>query len=568
MVLSMDWSKLARKASPAFFLLASVGMLTLAFAPIGQFYLAYVGLAPWLVLLSFLSSKKAVFLWSWIAGTAFFTANMWWMAYISMPGMLALMVYCGIYWGIAGTIIYAAGLLRPSRAPLILPVLGIATIWTACEWLRGWAITGLPWLYLGHTQTPVLTVCQIADVTGAYGVSFWVVTLNVLVALAWLHRGKISRIAAAASIVALGTGAIVAYGYFRIGQTQALLMPGPSVAVVQPNYPQSNTGEKGATIDERLRFHEEQTLAAANYPGKIDLFVWPETMMWPINKEAREWDKAHDNYGFQIVYDSISRLATMVHAAILTGGDYDADWAIEQRDGKSVDSARDRRNTAYFFDRYGIMDDSIGHRYDKVHLVPWGEYIPGKEVAPWLYRLSMALGPKYYSDYILTPGRRSDLTVFDLQTDTGLWRFVTPICFEDIDAELCAEMFRPTQRNSKRADFLVNITNDGWFKANQNAQHLQAATFRSIENRVWSARSVNTGISGFIDSIGQTSDLLPPRTEGTRVEQIMIDRRLSFFTLHGDLFAELCTAALAGLLVYAIALQVKSRRITTTKANP
>ena len=111
--------------------------------------------------------------------------------------------------------------------------------------------------------------------------------------------------------------------------------------------------------------------------------------------------------------------------------------------------------------------------------------------------------------------------------------------------------FGPEAAEGKRADFLVNLTNDGWFKANENAQHLQAAIFRSIENRVWTARSVNTGISGFIDSNGLPSDLLPVREEGTSVQQIMIDRRLTFYTKFGDLFAGACVGGSAILAAWA-----------------
>src|SRR5690606_30873922 len=96
-------------------------------------------------------------------------------------------------------------------------------------------------------------------------------------------------------------------------------------------------------------------------------------------------------------------------------------------------------------------------------------------------------------DYTLTPGSLDDLTIFELSDAggegsgdlSGPWRFVVPICFEDIDAALVAEMLRPRQAGgNKRADFIVNITNDGWFKANEQPQHLQVAVFRSIENRV------------------------------------------------------------------------------------
>src|SRR5208282_5080620 len=177
---------------PPLYILASVALLTLAFAPVGQFYLAWVGLAPWLVMVAGTNSRKAAFFWSWLAGTIFFTANMWWMANISVPGMIALMVYCGVYWGIAGLAIQHAGLLHPQRRALA-GVFGVAALWVACEWLRGNMFTGLPWLFMGHTQTPVLAMCQVADVASAYGVSLWVVAVNVLAALGWIHRKSLGR---------------------------------------------------------------------------------------------------------------------------------------------------------------------------------------------------------------------------------------------------------------------------------------------------------------------------------------------------------------------------------------
>ncbi len=467
---------------------------------------------------------------------------MWWMSYISWPGMIALMIFCGLYWGAAALVIRGAGLLRRR----ILPgVLGIAMVWTAFEWIRGVLFTGLPWLFLGHTQTPNPGMCQIADVTGVYGVSFWVVSSSAFVAMIWLHRQEPRRLVPTAVVLMVMLALIAGYGIYRMAQTPSSLSPGPTVAVVQANYPQSNSGEKGATISQRLAFHVDQTVSAVDKePGKIDLVVWSETMMLALNHQAREYAPI-----CQELYDRIGELCARYHVALLTGADYWADWRREIRDGNSELLPHDQRNTAYFFDRDGRMDDSLGHRYDKIHLVPWGEYIPGKDWANWLYRLSVELGPKYYSDYIMQPGKV--LTVFHLTDEGRDWRFVTPICFEDIDARICSAMFRPTDGGGKRADFLVNLTNDGWFRANENAQHLQAASFRSIENRVWTARSVNTGISGFIDSNGLPSDLLPVREEGTSVERIMIDRRLTFYTKFGDVFAETCVGGSAILAAWA-----------------
>jgi apolipoprotein N-acyltransferase len=536
----------------------SVGMLTLAFAPTSQFYFAWIGLGPWLIFLGEAKSQKGAFFISWIAGTAFFVANMWWMANISWPGMLALLIFCGSFWGYAALVIRGAGLLRIN---ILAGILGIAAVWTAFEWVRGIIFTGLPWLFLGYTQTPFLLVCQIADLTGSYGITFWVVMVNALLAMAWINRERLRTVVPAAIATAVLTIAILGYGFFRIQQTPPYLTAGPKLALVQSNYPQSNSGEKGAEIDQRLQFHIDQSISALQKTqGKIDMIVWSETMMEALNVQARMEDDR-----FRDVYDIISALAARYHVAVLTGGDYWGNWQDEVRGTETYRVPEDRRNSAYLFDNSGHMNDGLGFRYDKIHLVPWGEFIPGKESMPWLYRLSVELGPNYYSDYIMQPG--DVFTVFHLKEADHDWRFVTPICFEDIDARICCAMFRPADGGGKRADFLVNLTNDGWFKANENPQHFQAAILRSIENRAWMARSVNTGISGFIDSVGHVSDLLPVRTEGTTTGQIMIDSRLSFYTQFGDLFAFVCVGATAAMAGWAMFAKAKTKKATAIEAK-
>src|SRR5262249_29827927 len=148
----------------------------------------------------------------------------------------------------------------------------------------------------------------------------------------------------------------------------------------------------------------------------------------------------------------------------------------------------DSRNSSFLFERTGLLSDV---RYDKIHLVPFGEFLPFGDVA-WLHKFLLSLTP-YKGDYSLQPGGPDAMSVFRIDDSTGNpVRFVPPICFEDIFGEHCARMFRPAPGSStKRADILVNLTNDGWYRGFENAQHLQAAIFRSIENRVPTARSVN-----------------------------------------------------------------------------
>jgi apolipoprotein N-acyltransferase len=331
------------------------------------------------------------------------------------------------------------------------------------------------------------------------------------------------------------------------------------VLVVQPNYPQDNsTGAKGATAEETLNFHVRSTEAAMDTHPGVDLTVWSETIMPPFNPEARlAWNGWNVGQFIDDAREQLGELAREYHSAFLTGGVYETDFATNSKDQPEP---QDKRNSAYFFDRQGELSPL---RYDKIHLVPFGEFTPFKEGFPALYRLMIYLGPEDMKSYFLQAGDEDKLTVFQLERGGNQlpWRFVTPICFEDIDPGLCARMFRPEDQNpeKKRADFLVNITNDGWFLANENSQHFQAAVFRSIENRVPSARSVNTGISGFIDPLGRTSGLLGARTEGTSTSGLMLDSRITFFTRWGQVFGWMCGV----LTVLIVGLATVSRLQTT-----
>jgi apolipoprotein N-acyltransferase len=553
-------------------LLVTVLLLTLAFAPMGQFYLAWVGLVPWLLVLRRLKSQRAAFLWSWLAGVIFFTANMWWLWNVTGPGMAALMVVLGLYWGAAAVVLRGATLLgegedggwrmedggeqsrRLSLSSIlhllssssVAKVLLIAATWTSFEWLRGnWPLNGLPWLFLGHSQTPVLALCQVADVAGVYGITFWIASVNALVALFVLSRFHFRPLVPAAAVVAGMFVLVLGYGVFRLNQTQCLSQ-GPSVLVLQPNYPQDNTGEKSAAPDELVVWHVLNTRQALrDAPVNPDLAIWSETMMPELNIEARRELKGTREGDFiEEVHGALSQLAQENEVALLAGGVYGQGW--KRIRNRWV--AADRRNTAYFYDRQGRLSDDPADRYDKIHIVPFGEYLPFRQSAPPLYKLFTVLSP-YPVEYFLTPGEESAMTVFRLPSKDGqrTYRFVTPICFEDIDPILVAKMFRARTYDKgdrgKAADFIVNITNDGWFLANQMPQHLQAARFRSIENRAPTARSVNTGISGFIDSCGRVSNLIPAGTEGSRVQTLQLDSRLTLYTRWGDVFALLCAAA-------------------------
>lgn len=561
------WGKLA-------LLLATIVLLDLAFAPFKQFYLAYVALVPWLLVVRHSRSAFTAFWWSWLAGAMFFSVNMWWLAYVTGPGMAALFAVAAIYWAVPGAIIRGMRLLEagaqpqtndadsakpPCRWLVMGGVFLIAAIWTAFEWFRAtWPLGGLAWGFLGHTQSPLLHMAQIADFSGVYGISFWVMAVDACAAMAIIHRRTGWRvIVPAATAVLVVLAGVLAYGVLRFSQQAT--RPGPTVLVVQPSYPQSNSGEKGAEFPVIVQFHLDQTERALAAHPQTDLVVWSETMMPPLNFEARDSAPPFastdwlDRVEFlRRTVEQLQGLASRYHAALLAGGMYQSDYRLKQDAKERYWVAADRRNSAYLYPPVPAAEP----RYDKIHLVPFGEYLPFQSTIPPLYHLFLALSP-YTEEYTLTAGAPDALTVFQLRPD---WRFVTPICFEDMDGDLVRRMFKPENNGKKRADFIVNITNDGWFRFNEMPQHLQAAAFRSIENRAPTARSVNTGISGFVDSLGRTHDLIPPGREGTSVATLSLDDRVTFYTRHGDLFAYACGGATLLSVVVAIVRWWNRRR--------
>ena len=560
--------------------LLSVLLLTLALAPIRQFYLAWVGLVPWLWVAGRAKTHWRAFLWSWLAGILYLTANMWWLVYVSGPGLVALVIYLGLYWGVAALIFRGMGWIepgaerRPSASPFhdrTIGVLSIAVVYTALEWMRGTFFTGLPWLYLGHTQSPFLLICQIADVCGVYGITFCVATLNALVLLYVNGTRPLIRPTATVGGIWLF---VILYGVYRWQETPKCCSPGPTIVLVQPNFPQDNKGDKGATEEEREKFHIDATTAAVKAANKagtpVDLICWSETMMPAINIEMRTTLRRLDRRGkdgsvigteadpFEETVAKITALAQHTHSNLLTGALFWDNLVFDRADGSG--HFTDRRNSAFLFERDGRM---AAERADKVHLVPFGEFIPFKDskTLRWLHDIFQSFSPYNY-DYTLTAGSEDHAVVMTIDpARTGKpVRLIVPICFEDIDAPLVAKMLRGPQ--GKNADLIVNLTNDGWFQANQNSQHLQAAVFRSIENRVPTARSVNTGISAFIDSFGRVVDQVPVRTEGTVTATVAIDRRYTFYTRFGDVFAIVCVA-LTGVVVGWIFYRWRALKKTT-----
>jgi apolipoprotein N-acyltransferase len=398
----------------------------------------------------------------------------------------------------------------------------LAAAWVAQEWLRGWMFSGFGWNGLGvplHSTWPLI---QIAEFTGVAGLSFMVAFANVI-ALTTVRRLFIearTRVVRPHFDVTLTLAAIV--GVLTFGVRAVQISPPTKalrVAAVQSNVPQDQKFDPQFTSKIFERFRRLSEIALRSDPPP-DLLIWPESSMpGPV---------LADRESNQFVID----LATSAESDLLLG-------TIDVQNGDVYNAA--------------LLVSDGGEQvqvYRKLHLVPFGEYVPGRHRFPLLARI---VGDQVPGDF--KSGK--DYTIFELTSSDV---YVAPlICFEDTIGELARRFVLPTE-TSPGANLLVDITNDAWFlKSAGSHQHLANAVFRCVETRRPMVRAANTGVTCFVNQFGRVTQVLRDDigstfTEGVLTGEIKIptEHELTFYTRHGELFAKVC----AGITLLGILLSV------------
>ncbi len=509
--------------------------------------LAWVALIPWLFLIGSPQADRIV-LTSWLIGIVFFTVKLSWLGHATNIGWLLLSSYLSVYFLIFG--ILCSYLYRNLDLPL--PLLA-PFLWVSLEYIRGFFLTGFPWFYLGHTQYSYLPIIQIADITGAYGVSFVIVMVNACFTQGLLRwwNGKGGHFLFAIAFIFLLFP--LSYGVFRLSGLS--YQEGPRLCMVQGNILQDlkmdpDPEQRKMNLQKYLDLSRkavsasgqtsspqaDKAVSALGGPGvkAVDMIVWPETAVPGLlnlpPKLCRETDR--------FAQTSVSELAKELQTYLLVGG-----IAIELGKGFTEDNRF--YNSAFLYGPDGKLLD----RYDKLHLVPFGEYTPLKEVFPFLrhmvpYEIDLSPGNRWEL-LEFTPGRASASGFGrELSRNGGQRapiRFATLICYEDTVPTLARHFA------GKGADFLLNITNDGWFRDTPELdQHLAIMVFRAVENRIGMARAANTGISAFVAPSGDiysviTKDGKRREVEGVLESNVLIARGgPSFYTRYGDLFSQFC----------------------------
>lgn len=513
---------------------ASGILLTIIQAPWNMHFLAWIAWVPFM-----LACKSKVQTWkllliAYFIGLCYWIGNLYWLYIITIAGYLAFAVMQAFYWPVL------AWSVRFSFLKNIPLAIAAPMIFVGAEALQGILYTGFCWYYLAHSQYRNLPLIQICDIFGALGLSALIALVNGVVVQCILNR----RIGRGAAMRTLGSTAAavllilltLAYGQYRINQTPAFLSQGPLVGMVQPNVPAwiKEEMDNGQKILDALIADSNECIEA----GAL-MTAWPETMVLaPLNQEYLELcvpNSEPPRFHRQIIEHCRNRAYILVGAHGAAIGIQNGRYAIT-----------DQYNSAYLYRPSGIADPK---RYDKIHLVPFGEYIPFRDSIPWLYKAILWLSPYDY-DYNLTAGK--DFTTFEIEDNGRTYRFGVLICYEDTDPTVTRKLAVGAD-GKKKADWLVNLSNDGWYVRFKNgqvypmaelAQRTAISVFRCVENRISIVRSVNTGISCLIEPTGRirsgySAGNLPAEAMkrqavgGWFVDAVPIDKRVTFFSRHG-----------------------------------
>lgn len=502
-------------------------LLFLSFPKIDIFPLAWVALIPLLVFL-YGKDKKSAFKTGFFFGIVYFFGTTYWIYhsinnYGSIPFVPSLLIvlllclYLSLYPAFF-SFLYSSYIRKTD-----LPVMFVAPVfWTVLEFVRSYALTGFPWSSLAYSQYTFLPFIQVADITGVYGISFLLVAINGAFADALLlKRRKAER--PLYSLIPTISGFVIlpiillatfSYGLYKLHQKREGL--NIKAAIVQGNIEQDKKWDPSFQ-NAVINIYKELSIAAAN--EKPDIIVWPETsapFFFGKDKELTDnitfFQKGLNSY---LLFGSVLAKKQL------------KDAPVTAKNKRALKTEIAYTNSALLLDKNG----NVSYIYDKIHIVPFGEYVPLRSLLFFVDKLVVGVG-----DYV--PGDSY------IKAVTPFGSFGTLICYEIIFPGLVRKFY------VRGGDFIVTITNDAWFgKTHGPYQHFSMAVFRAIENRKPVIRAANTGISGFIDSSGRILSTTQLFKRTFLVKDIKTDRTLTLYTKYGDIFSYLCIVCSVLLLI-------------------
>ena len=526
----------------------SAGLLELPFPlagplPAWRTVFAWFGLVPLLrALLSPVSPEpphplRRAFLVGYLCGFLWYMGNCYWVRdtmlhYGDMPPLaptlllIGFSLVLGLYFGLFGLGIV---LVRRATGSTRLALAFAPILWTALE-LAASRITSVPWDQFGYSQVDNTLVNQLAPWTGVYGISFVLVAANALIAGGFLLAGRSKNQLSGRRAWAICGGVLLVSGSCGVFVAPPRPAPTATAVLIQPNLDVAHSGdwlgpgEWSGHIAQFTQFAREvcgryiagipQTgapngeIACPPHATHPDLVVWPESPAPFIEGDAR----------FQPAMQSVALAA---HAPLVAGG-VGVDFSSEDRAWRYY-------NSAFIVGQDG---DLVG-RYDKIHLVPFGEYIPFQNLLTFAHKLT---------GKVSSFTRGDERKVFLLNGH----RYGVFICYEAVFADEVRHFAR------LGAEVLVNISDDGWYgDTSAPWQHLNMARMRAIENRRWLLRDTNNGVTSVIDPYGTVRQSIPRHQVGALTAEFGFRSDVTFYTAHGDVFGWVCVLLSLGVAVWA-----------------
>jgi apolipoprotein N-acyltransferase len=485
------------------------------------------------------------FLIAYLCGVLWYAGNCYWI-YATMkihgdlpPVVSALMLLffslvLGLYFGLFGLCV---ALVR-RRFGVAWALAAAPFLWVALD-LAGARITSVPWDQLGYSQVDNGFMTPLAPWTGVYGISFVLIAANVFFASVWLgvFRVGLGRFQTRVWMSCIVLGILILNGEYQLRAPES---PTTATAVlVQPNLDvlaqeanlwdtpsawNQHIAEFAKLADEHCKTYIAGIPQTGAPNGEIvcppnathpDLVVWPEAPAFSFEESDPRFRQ------------TMTDLAIAEHATFIVGG--------IGSDTSATDNTFNYYNSAMIFN----ADGTRGGRYDKIHLVPFGEYIPFKNLLTFAHKLTGKV-----SDF----SRGRERQVFHLVDQQGrTHRYSVFICYEAV----FADEIRHFARNG--AEVLVNISDDGWYgDTSAPWQHLNQTRMRAIENRRWILRDTNTGVTAVIDPYGRVRQSIPRHQTDALPAEFGYRNDVTFYTARGDVFAWLCALLSVGIVVWAM----------------
>lgn len=445
-----------------------------------------------------------------LCGVVFYSFLVYWLVYVHPAAAPLLCLWLSLWLALFGI------LCGPLRSPTAL-VLWMPIAWVCVEYLRSIGPLGFAWGLLGHTQWRNLPLIQIASVTGVYGISFLLAMASGgLAAFSLWFRHRDGRRVPILVLPFVLIALVWIGGSVSLDSRDEEASDSIRIALLQVCFSQQEKWDE----EEMERVKDRTYRMTGQAAGRgVDLIVWPETAL-PVT--LNEWHAVEEELIGELNESDVPILV----GTLLEHG---------------TDVRTDTRNAVMLF-RPGMSSWAEAQRYEKMHLVPWGEYVPLAWLLPFVDRMVTEEGGGG-----LSPGEA--FTVFELDGA----RLATPICFESAVANLVRGFVL------RGAGLLINVTNDAWFReSSAQDQHLIQSVFRAVENRRAMARAANTGRTCWIAPTGEVMDRLPLYDAGILVADVPLRSDSTFYTRHGDVFARLVLVAAAALMVYAL---LRKRRL-------